>query len=58
MVKEWEEGMKLDLFEKYYRNKYHNNINDTCEGECRAEIIDSIQTAAKQRISLEAIPKL
>ena len=58
LVKQWEQGEKLESFKKYYRNKYHQNINDPCDDECRTEVLHSIQTAAKRHQSLSVEPKL
>ena len=39
------DGKNLKIFDKYYSNKYHHNINDTCDSVCRTEVVNSIRSA-------------
>ena len=47
MIDDWSHSESLDTFTKYFRNKYHHNLNVTCDEQCRENVVCLINNAAK-----------
>ena len=47
MINRWTAGQDDETFQKYYKNKYHQNLNHTCDDACKAETLCYLNMAVK-----------